>query len=147
MVEEKISLKGYIRNTPSDNKELAELQLRVGRSTWPPEKNNANLGRTKEVGGEKGDFIGLNLPLAGGGNWSRGLIPTQGHKFWTDKKHLRLRVKQLICDSLIGMRLTQSLLQPCGQGRGSPRRQSSWELEHRDCGTIPGWGLLLTSGT
>ena len=33
MVEEKISLKGDIRNTPSDKKELAELQLRVGRST------------------------------------------------------------------------------------------------------------------
>ena len=26
----------------------------------------------------------------------------------------------------------------------SPRWPSGWELEFRDCGTIPGWGLLLT---
>ena len=29
------------------------------------------------------------------------------------------------------------------QGCRSPRRHSSWELELRDCGTIPGYGLLL----
>ena len=67
MVEEKISLEGYIRNTPSEKKQLAEHQLRVGRSTSPLEKNNAKLGRTKEVGAER-DFIGLNVPLVGGGN-------------------------------------------------------------------------------
>ena len=33
MVEEKISPEGFIRNTPSDKKELAVHQLRVGRST------------------------------------------------------------------------------------------------------------------
>ena len=26
----------------------------------------------------------------------------------------------------------------------SPGRRSSWQLELRDCGVIPGWGLLLT---
>ena len=31
-----------------------------------------------------------------------------------------------------------------GQGCRSPGRCSSWELELRDCGAIPGWGLLLT---
>ena len=31
-----------------------------------------------------------------------------------------------------------------GQERWSPGRCSSWELEFRDCGAIPGWGLLLT---
>ena len=30
-----------------------------------------------------------------------------------------------------------------GQGRGSPERRS-WELEFKDCGAIPGRGLLLT---
>ena len=30
----------------------------------------------------------------------------------SEKKHLRLRVKQLICGSLNGMRIRQSLLQP-----------------------------------
>ena len=31
-----------------------------------------------------------------------------------------------------------------GQGHRYPGRCSSWELEFRDCGAIPGWGLLLT---
>ena len=31
-----------------------------------------------------------------------------------------------------------------GQGCRSPGRHSSWELEFRDCGAIPGQGLLLT---
>ena len=50
---EYISLHGYIRNTPSDTEVLAEHQLRVVRSTWPPEKdikNHAKLGRKWEVG-------------------------------------------------------------------------------------------------
>ena len=32
-----------------------------------------------------------------------------------------------------------------GQGRRSLGRHSRWELEFRDCGTIPWWGLLLTA--
>ena len=32
------------------------------------------------------------------------------------------------------------------QEHRSPRRHSCWELELRDCGAIPGWGLLLTVG-
>ena len=32
-----------------------------------------------------------------------------------------------------------------GQERWSPGRYSSWELELRDCGAIPGWGVLLTA--
>ena len=44
MVEEYVnvehtSLHGYIRNTPSDTEDLEEHQLRMGRSTCPPEKN------------------------------------------------------------------------------------------------------------
>ena len=89
-------------------------------------KNNAKLCKTKKAGGERGEFIGLHLPLAGGGNWSRGPIPTYGHKFRTDKKHLRLRVKQLICDSLTGMRFMQSLLQPYGQERGCRYQPAIW---------------------
>ena len=50
-----ISLQRYIRKTPSDTGDLAERQLRAGRSTWPTEKNIQNhtkLGRVKEVGGK-----------------------------------------------------------------------------------------------
>ena len=46
------------------------------------------------------------------GNWSRGLIPTSGQFSEAEEKHLRLRVKQLICGSLNGMRIRQFLLQP-----------------------------------
>ena len=65
----------------------------------------------------------------------------------SEEKHLRLRVKQLLCGSLNGMRIRQSLTQPymCGQEHGSPGRDSGWELEFRDCGAIPGQGPLLTA--
>ena len=32
-----------------------------------------------------------------------------------------------------------------GQGVKSPGRHSSWELEFRNCGAIPGWGMLMTA--
>ena len=31
------------------------------------------------------------------------------------------------------------------QEHRSPGKRPSWELEFRDCGAIPGWGLLLTA--
>ena len=46
------------------------------------------------------------------GNWSRGPIPIQGQLSESEEKHLRPRVKQLICGSLNGMRLWQTLPQP-----------------------------------
>ena len=55
-------------------------------------------------------------------------------------------MKQLICGSLNLMRIIythcRSHTYP-GQGCRFPRRRSSWELEFRDCGAIPGPGLLL----
>ena len=67
----------------------------------------------------------------------------------SEEKHLRLRVKQLISGSLNGMRIRRSLLQPYIPQRGMQvtRRHSDWELEFRDCGAIPGQGLLLTGET
>ena len=46
------------------------------------------------------------------GNWTRDRIPTLGQLSESEEKHLRLRVKQLICGSLNGMRIRQSLPQP-----------------------------------
>ena len=46
------------------------------------------------------------------GNWSRGLTSTSGQLSESEEKQWRLRVKQLICGSLNGMRIRQSLLQP-----------------------------------
>ena len=44
------------------------------------------------------------------GKMSRGLIPTLGQLFGTEEKHLRLRGKQLICDSINRMRITEKIL-------------------------------------
>ena len=63
----------------------------------------------KEVGGKRGEFIGLDLPSAGG-EMKQEFNPNIGQLFGTEEKQLRLRVKQLICDSLNGMRISPSIL-------------------------------------
>ena len=76
----------------------------------------------------------------------QGSIPTLGQLLGLEEKHFRLRVKQLICGSLNGLRITQTILAAAipRQGCRSPRKHSGWELECRDCGAIPGHELLLT---
>ena len=104
----------------------------------------------KEVGGKR--RVSRTGPALGGwGHGSRGPVPTwvpleaeetvQG----TEEKHSRLRVKQLICESLNGMRITETILAAaiCSLGRGMqgrkvPWKAQGWELEHRDCGAIRG---------
>ena len=62
----------------------------------------------------------------------------------TEEKHLGLRVKQLICESLNGMRITETILAAAirpgrgMQGRKVPWKAQGWELERRDCGAIRG---------
>ena len=53
----------------------------------------------------------------------------------------------MICDSLHGMRITQTILTTaiCTLDRFH-RKLSGWELEHRDWRVIPGQGLLLAMG-
>ena len=65
----------------------------------------------KEHGGETGVLVGLDLPSVGGGTEAGVRSPHQGNCLESEEKHLRLRVKQLICGSLNGMRIRQSLLQ------------------------------------
>ena len=93
----------------------------------------------KELGGKNGSVSRTGPALGRWGNWSRGPIPTSGQLSGSEGKHLRLRVRELICGSLNGMR-TDS---PCHSHR-YPRRCGGWELEFRDCGAIPGQGLVLT---
>ena len=143
-----ISLYGYIRNIPSDTSAWEHL-LSVDRSTWPVEKNilnHAKFSRRKELGGKTGVLVGLDLPSAGGGTEAKVWLLTLGQLSESEEKHLRLIVKQLICGSLNGMRIRQSLLQPYIPRMGMLvfGRYSGWELEFRDCGAIPWWGLLLT---
>ena len=88
----------------------------------------------KEQGGKTGVLLGLDLPSVGGGTESEGPIPTGGQLSESEEKHLRLRVKQLICGSLNGMRIRQSLLQPSVPQTGMhvpekmQREAGSWSL-------------------
>ena len=66
-----------------------------------------------------GVLVGLALPLAGGELKSRGPIPTSGQLSESEEKHSRLRVTELICGSLNGMRIRQSSLQPYTPGRNT----------------------------
>ena len=56
-------------------------------------------------------LVGLDMP-SGVGKLKQGSDPTSRQLSESEKKHLRLRGKQLISGSLNGMRIRQSLLQP-----------------------------------
>ena len=74
----------------------------------------------------------MDLPSVGGGTEAGGLIPTSRQLSESEEKHLRLRVKQLICGSLNRMRLRQPLLQPYipwTRMRVPWKAQLGWELE------------------
>jgi len=68
----------------------------------------------------------MDLPSVGGGTEAGGLIPTSGQLSESEEKHLRLRVKQLICGSLNGMRIRQPLLQPYIPRTGP---QVAWKVQ------------------
>ena len=108
-------------------------------------QNSAGWGNS----GENRSVSRTGHALGGWGNWSRGLSPISGQLSDSEEKRLRLRVKQLICESLNGMRIRQSLGHHTYTGleHWSPGKRNGWELEFRDCGAIPGQGLLLTMET
>ena len=68
-----------------------------------------------------------------------GPIPTSGQLSEAEENHLRLRVKQLICGSLNGMRITQSLLQPYIPWTGT---WVLWKAQRLGAGV---WGLWSNS--
>ena len=79
----------------------------------------------KELGGKTGVLVGLDLPSVGG-RTETGHVPTSGQLSESEEKHLRLRVKQLICGSLNGMRFRESLPQPYIRWAGM---QVSWKFQ------------------
>ena len=100
----------------------------------------------KELGGKAGVLVGLDMHLVGE-EIKQGSDPHTGQLSESEEKHLRLRVKELICGSLNAVGIRQSLPQTYtpGTGHRSPGRHRGWELEFRDRGAIPGRGLLLTA--
>ena len=156
MVEEQvymeyISLHGYIRNTPSDTEVHSEHQLRADRSTSPVGKEYIESCKTLQDKGTRGKNKSVSRTgpaLSGQGNLNMGTSPTSGQLSESEEKHLRLRVKQLICGSLNRMRIRQSLPQPYIPQTGTlvPWKtqqlgaavqllQLNWSLW--DCGAIP----------
>ena len=91
-------------------------------------------------------LVGLDLPSVGGGveagvrfpHWGNCLV--RGETLKAESEAADLWPPKWNEDQ-------QSLLQPyiLWTGYRAPGRCSSWELESRHCGEIPGRGLLLTS--
>ena len=97
------------------------------------------LSRMKELVGKTGVLVRLDLP-SGVGELKQGSNPHIGQLSESEEKHVRLRGKQLICGSLNGMRIRQSLLLPhvppdrdAGALEGTAA--GSWSL---GMGAIPG---------
>ena len=91
----------------------------------------------KELTGKTG-VLGLDLSLRGGGTEAgvrSAQLPTLGQLSESEEKHLRLRVKQLICGSLNRMRIRQSLPQPYIPWTGT---QVPWKVQWLRAGV---WGL------
>ena len=100
--------------------------------------------------------MGLDLPWEGAG-LKQGPGPSVGaleaeETVQGTEKHLRLRVKQLVCERLNGMRITETNLAAAihsperDAGTHVPWEAQGWELERRDPAAIPGRGQLLTAG-
>ena len=125
-----ISLHGYMRNTPSDRSasqtplQSRQEYLTKGKEYIEPhiiQQDEGTRGKTKVL-------VGLDLPSAGWGTEAGVQSPHWGNCLGQRRNILRLRVKQLICGGLNGMRIRQSLQQPYrpwpGQGHWSPGRGS-----------------------
>ena len=80
----------------------------------------------KELGGKVGVLVRLDMPSAGGGTKAEVRFPHPGNCLSHRRKHLRLRVKQLICSSVNGMRIRQSLPQPYKLRTGT---QVPWKVQ------------------
>ena len=100
-----------------------------------------SVGRTR---GKNRSVSKTGPTLSGWGVWGRGPMPTSRQQSESEEKHLRLRVKQLICGSLNGMRIRQSLPQSYILG---PETRVPWKVQGLG-GRVWGvwrWGLLLTA--
>ena len=89
-----------------------------------------------ELGGKTGVLVGLDLHSADGGTKAGVWSPTSGQLSESEEKQIRLTVKQLICGSLNGMRIRQSLLQPYMPQIGT---QVPWKAQHLGAGVQVLW--------
>ena len=124
---EYVSLHGYIRihlqtqECVQDTSESRQEYLTRGKEYTEPHKTRQDEGTR----GKNRSVSRSGPALSGWGN-------TSGQLSESEEKHLRLRGKQLICDSVNGMRIRQSLLQPymprTGAGPLEGAVAGSWSL-------------------
>ena len=136
---EYISLHGYIRNMPSRHRSACRTPAESRKEDLTSRKEYVEPCKTQQDEGARGKsrIVSKTGPaLSGLGKGSRSLIPTQGQSSESEEKHLRLRVKQLICGSLNGMRIRQSLLQPYISWTG---RQIPWKAQQLEAGVKGLW--------
>ena len=96
-----LQMQKCLQNTCWEWTGVPDQWKRIYRTT----QNSVGMGKNRSVS-RTGPALGW------WGNWSRGLIPTSRQLSESEEKHLRLRVKQLLCSSLNRMGIRQSLLQP-----------------------------------
>ena len=94
----------------------------------------------KELGGKTGVLVGLDLSPEGRGTEAGVPSPHLGNCLESEEKQLRLRVKQLICGGLNGMRYRESLPQPYRPRTGT---QVPWKAQWLGAGV---WGLWSNPG-
>ena len=78
---------------------------------WEGIYRTTKFSRMKELGGGGRSVNRPGPALGGWENWSRCPIPTWEQLSGSEEKYFRVRVKQLICGGLNGMRIRQSLPQ------------------------------------
>ena len=117
-----------MQNTSWERTGVPDQWKRMYRPTKTQEDEGA--------GGKTGVLAGLDLPSVGGGTEAGVPSPQRGNCLESEEKHLRLRVKQLICGSLNGMRIRQSLSQPYLPRMGS---RVTWKVQQLGAGVWGAW--------
>ena len=106
--------------------------------------NHAKLSRKKELGGKTRVLVRVNLPSVGGEGKQgsdphvMAIVSVRGETFNADSDRADLWQPKWNENQTVLATATHTQ-----QGCRSPGRCSGWELEFRDCGVIPGRGLLL----
>ena len=103
------------------------MQNSVGQRNWCGVGGNKGVSRTRSA---------LGLGCRGGGGTEAGFQSPHWALSESQEKYLRLRVKELICGSLSGVRIRQFLPQPCTPWTGM---QVLWEVQRLGHGVQGLW--------
>ena len=131
----------------------AEHQLRADRSTWPVEKNMQNhvkLGRTKELGGKTGMFLGWTCPwwveeLKQGSNpHIRAIVWVRGKTFKAESETADLWQPKWIENQTVLAAAIHTPVREAGSLEGAAAGSWSFRIVEQ---AITGWGLPAREST